>query len=364
MKKISVYTKTGNRAATTYYRIYQYLKDFPGEIHYHKMLSDKMYMKVMPIYTKPLHVKIIVFIYTYFRVLFQLLSDLIWKPDVIILSRRFINRLMPLSYKLILNRFNSKGTQFFWDIDDNIIETKEVRKVDFYYLSDIANTIIVAGINNKLMLHPKYQNKAIILSTTDGDMYSKYNIEIQNWRLEKYKTTIYIIWVGTSVSLEYVEKICPQLERAADLLHNEKELVLKVISNLPLKYKSSKFKIINIKWERDIAINEMLHSHIGIMPLSDSIKNQGKGGFKLIQYLSVGLPVIGSDIGINDEIIDETVGFKTETLTSNQWSDAVNILGTDAKKWLEFSTNSFEKWNNIYSFNRNLRTWQNLLSKK
>ena len=53
-RKISLYTKTGKRAATAYYRLYQYISEERYDIRYRKMLSDEMYMHVMPIYTKPI----------------------------------------------------------------------------------------------------------------------------------------------------------------------------------------------------------------------------------------------------------------------------------------------------------------------
>lgn len=47
----------------------------------------------------------------------------------------------------------------------------------------------------------------------------------------------------------------------------------------------------------------MRESDIGIMPLYDSKWELGKCGYKLIQYMACGLPVIGSAVGANNEII-------------------------------------------------------------
>ncbi len=49
---------------------------------------------------------------------------------------------------------------------------------------------------------------------------------------------------------------------------------------------------------------------IGIMPLPDSPFERGKTGYKLIQYMACGLPVVASPVGANRTIVaDEINGF-------------------------------------------------------
>lgn len=42
---------------------------------------------------------------------------------------------------------------------------------------------------------------------------------------------------------------------------------------------------------------------IGIMPLSDSLWERGKCGYKLIQYMACGVLVVASAVGVNKQII-------------------------------------------------------------
>ena len=360
MLKISTYTKTGETAATAYYRLYQYLKLITAEYHHHKMLADNVYEKVMPIYTKPIVVKVFIFIYVYIRVFYQLLSDIWWRPDIIIISRRLINRFCPISYKWMLWYLKYKGTKIIWDFDDNIIETREISRKSFSFFCSISDYIIVASPNNKNMIATEYQDKTIILPTTDGDMYKKFSNEISSWRKNRYCDEIILAWVGTSVSLEYVKKICPLVENAAVRLCHKK-IILKVICNLPLKYKPKHFTLENIRWDRNIAIQELLHSHVGIMPLENNIKNQGKGGFKLIQYLSIGLPVIGSRVGINEDIIDKANGYLINDLKDDRWCTTIVKYASNLKEWESMSANATLKWNKTYSFEYNLKFWRQLI---
>lgn len=64
---------------------------------------------------------------------------------------------------------------------------------------------------------------------------------------------------------------------------------------------------------------------IGIMPLPDSPWERGKCGYKLIQYMACGLPVVASPVGVNREIIDDGVhGFLADK--SSDWESALGEL--------------------------------------
>ena len=88
---------------------------------------------------------------------------------------------------------------------------------------------------------------------------------------------------------------------------------------------------------------------------------QGKGGFKLIQYLSVGLPVISSAVGINTLIVNSDVGFLCDNLDTYQWSDAIIKLADNSCKWENMSVNEYNLWLEKFSFNNNLRIWRSLI---
>jgi glycosyltransferase involved in cell wall biosynthesis len=56
-------------------------------------------------------------------------------------------------------------------------------------------------------------------------------------------------------------------------------------------------------WEFHNEVEELNKIDIGIMPLPDDIWSQGKCGFKAIQYLSLEIPAVVSDVGMNSEVV-------------------------------------------------------------
>ena len=86
--------------------------------------------------------------------------------------------------------------------------------------------------------------------------------------------------------------------------------------------------VIELPWNEDDEVNEINNFDIGVMPLPDSPWERGKCGFKLIQYMACGLPVIASPIGVNSEIVEHGVnGFLVETV--EEWESSLRTLMGD-----------------------------------
>lgn len=87
---------------------------------------------------------------------------------------------------------------------------------------------------------------------------------------------------------------------------------------------------------------------IGIMPLMDDPWERGKCGYKLIQYMACGLPVIASPVGVNTEIIEHGVnGFLAET--DEDWRTALEALVCDPALRERMGRAGREKVGNCYS---------------
>ncbi len=106
-------------------------------------------------------------------------------------------------------------------------------------------------------------------------------------------------WTGSHSTLKYLDAVMPALQE----LQEELDFTFVVIADkepgLPLK--SWRFQ----PWNPASEIEDLLQLDVGIMPLTPDRWSEGKCGFKLIQYMALGIPALASPVGVNTQIIDE-----------------------------------------------------------
>ena len=81
-------------------------------------------------------------------------------------------------------------------------------------------------------------------------------------------------------------------------------------------------------WSEQREVEDIQQMDFGVMPLADDPWARGKCGYKLIQYMACGLPVIASPVGVNKDIVEHGVnGFLAST--ENEWREAIGVLMKD-----------------------------------
>ena len=80
-----------------------------------------------------------------------------------------------------------------------------------------------------------------------------------------------------------------------------------------------------IPWSEAGEIAAVQAMDIGIMPLPDEPWARGKSGYKLIQYMACGLPIVASPVGVNSTIVENG---KTGFLATDEagWRSALDRL--------------------------------------
>lgn len=127
-------------------------------------------------------------------------------------------------------------------------------------------------------------------------------------------------WIGTKGNLRYLLALEPVFKVLAIQFPTVK---LKIVSNG--HFESKYLFTINKPWALQEENHDLISFDIGLMPLEDNLWSRGKCGLKIIQYLSVGLPVICSPVGINREIIKPGVNGFWAT-TDEEWVGHLSTL--------------------------------------
>jgi len=149
-------------------------------------------------------------------------------------------------------------------------------------------------------------------------------------------------WTGSHSTLKYLDGIMPVLQQLQEHLDFRFLVIADKKPELPLK--NWEF----IPWNPDTEIEDLLRIDIGIMPLTPDAWSEGKCGFKLIQYMALGIPAVASPVGVNTQIIDESVnGFIAADAGS--WSTALQQLLGDCDLRSRMGKAGREKIVNEYS---------------
>lgn len=356
MTTISVYA-SGDRESVSYYRIWQYVDKFSekrilSRVKYAKFLVKRFY----PIGLQPFHIKVFAWLVMCIRIFYFLFIDFFYKPDFLLIQRELVKKKTPIFFRFMVGLLIKRGAKIIWDFDDDILTMKEINRSDFNYLAKVSSKIFVTHEYLKNLIPDLYREKVSILRTTDGDMYKLFEMkkdEITRNRLSALINNVDLVWVATKGNIPFLESIIPALDMAAEKIEKKdgRHVILKVICNGSITIKTKFLCIKNIPWTREIAIEEMIKSHIGIMPLIDSKLSRGKGGFKLIQYMSVGLPCAASSVGFNCEVVDKSFGRLAKQ--ELDWIDAIVEL-SDVNNWEKMSNAAYIKWSENFSFEKNL----------
>lgn len=271
------------------------------------------------------------------------------KSDFVFVHRE-ASPLGPPIFEFIITKI--LGKRMIYDFDDAIWipkTTKENKIVNwvkaFWKIKTICKwSYKVAGGNDFLCGHARNYAEKVILLPTSVDVLNKHNT-LKNQETEK----VVVGWTGSHSTMIYLDEVVPVLKKMVERLGIE----VVIISN-----KQPRFLIPNLQyitWKEESEIEDLSMLNIGVMPLTNDLWSEGKCGFKLIQYMALGIPAVASPVGVNKEIIDEENGFLCTS--ENEWYHALEKLVNDVELRKKMGAKGREKIVKSYSVQANADTF-------
>ncbi|WP_269623273.1 glycosyltransferase [Prochlorococcus marinus] len=205
----------------------------------------------------------------------------------------------------------------------------------------IKNALSVAAGNNLLYKYAFKNNQYVfrLPSVVDTNIYKSLPIL-------KNKNDVFTLgWLGSPTTADYLKILIEPLKFISQRI----PIRLVVIGGEPPSIPG--IQIVQRKWNLNTHVEEIQKFDVGLMPLPDNAWTRGKCAYKLIQYMSCGIPVIASSVGANLDVVPSNCGF----LVSNkhEWIEAIQLLSSD-KNLRESMGKASSKWVlNEYSLQKN-----------
>lgn len=251
--------------------------------------------------------------------------DLAERADLVLVHRE----LAPLASGPLLARLRSADLPMAFDFDDAVFLHPKggnpfLRRVRSPQASTAAlcqsADLILAG-NDYLADFARKTRKGpqavrVLPTVIDTDRFRPV-------RVQGPRQPLVVGWIGTHSTLCYLKSTYPSLKQLAARIPFQ----LLVVSNRrpdPAPGLNLNFLPWSEKTERE-ALKAM---HVGIYPLPEDPWTLGKCGFKAIQYMAFGVPVVASPVGVLKEVVvDGETGFHAST--EGDWVSALERILTD-----------------------------------
>ncbi|MDX8396596.1 MAG: glycosyltransferase family 4 protein [Mariprofundaceae bacterium] len=251
--------------------------------------------------------------------------------DIIIFQKTYSSY-----HRWLMKLAKMMGKRCYIDIDDapSKINAPKTLK-NFESMASMANGAF-AGSQNLFDYCKRHQVNTHLIPSS---IYLKY---YQMVRLKPANDKICLGWIGNGA--HYKKDLVEILAKPLKELSTRHEIRLKLVGACGEKELYDVFGNIDgleidfidaIKWSDPAAVSSAICDFdIGLYPLLPSDFNHYKCGFKALEYMAVGMPVIASSVAINADIITHGEdGLLVDT--SNEWVAALDELIVNLDKQIQ-----------------------------
>ncbi|MEQ9904683.1 glycosyltransferase family 4 protein [Pectobacterium aroidearum] len=336
-KKLLILSRYDINGASSRLRSFQYIPFF-SENGYEVTVSPLFDAKYLDQLYKYNTRSLITVFYSYVRRISRLLR--LNKFDVLWIEKETLP-LLPAFFERILI---SSKIPYIVDYDDAIFHNYDLHSVPFIRKlltnkldSLLKNSYCVLVGNSYLYDYMKSHGaKNIVYVPTVIDI-DKYSFSSVSQNVDEYR----IGWIGSPSTSKYLQPMMNVLDRLP------KELNVRLVTIGAPYLNNCPVPLEQHQWSEESEVELLASIDVGIMPLPDEPWERGKCGYKLIQYMACGRPVVGSPVGVNKDIVTADVGFLAENDTD--WSASLETLGRDTSLRTRMGTNARMKVEKLYN---------------
>ncbi len=302
-----VFTLYSEKGASSRYRAYIFKNklDQNFDVEWHPFWNDEYATQYMHNKKKYIIQIGLQYIGAFIKRVYQLIF-LAPKCDIVFIQKG----LFPKTRITLLNKLKRSNTRIVFDVDDAIYVDAKSDSSDIIALKA---DCVICGNQNLKSYYSSFNGNCIVLPTIEN------TFEYEPYWTDTFKNKV-IGWIGSKTTIDNFDLVIDALN---EITKKHPEVNVAIISNTALDYTDRIKNSYLVPWKQETYIEEISKFTIGIMPLKDNEINRGKCGFKLIQYLNMKKPVIGSPVGVNCEIIEGN-GLTPES--TEEWVNAFESL--------------------------------------
>jgi glycosyltransferase involved in cell wall biosynthesis len=338
--KILYFPKYNEIGPSSRYRVYQYLNAYE---------KAGIEVVVSPLFgfhffSNNKTTKICFTLYYYLRRVFKLLE--VYKYDLIYIEYE----LFPYFPSIFEKLFRVLKIKYIVDYDDAIFHN--YNKSSIFLIKLFLSNKIESVIKNATFVisgSPYLTNYISRFNTNCIEIPTSVSKEKYVPKAKNINNSVFTIgWIGSSTTSVNLIKLVPAFEALRKKMNFQLNLI-GFDKNLSSKLANLNVNFIN--WDAETEIEEINKFDVGIMPLENTPFNQGKCGFKLVQYMACSLPTISSPLEANIKINRNKKNL--HAVSTEDWISAFEKVHDNRAYFIKVGQENYSDFEKYYTIESN-----------